>query len=82
MYFTPRACTFYSSIMPCSCVCVCVSPVDSRAGDTECYAQVNGGPVWSWFSTVTALAVPSYSLHLLQCFTVFLLSNTQIHTAC
>lgn len=60
---------------------LCVLPVYTRTGDTECYAQVNGGPVRSCFSTVTALAVPGYSLHLVQGFTVLLLSNTEIHTA-
>lgn len=79
MYFTYRSIHILQQYN--ALVCECVLPVYSRAGDTECYSKVNGGPVRSWFSTVTALVVPRYSLHLLQCFTVLLLSSTQIYTA-
>lgn len=66
-----------------SCVCVCVLPVYARAGNAQCDAQINRGPVGSRLPTVTALSVPWDSLHLLQGLPTrrFLIPWTQTHTS-
>lgn len=65
------------------CVCICVLPVYARAGNAQCDAQINRGPVGSRLPAVTALSVPWDSLHLLQGLPTrrFLLPWTQTHTS-